>query len=88
VQLREIIDDRVPMYPVWWEDDRFQRYLKAVTALRAVIPLGRLGLYKYTTTDSTFAMVRRLVDSLDDYLAKDSAGRYEILRNVRGDWGN
>lgn len=88
VQLREIIDDRVPMYPVWWEDERFQRYLRAVTALRAVIPLGRLGLYKYTTTDSTFAMVRRLVDSLDDYLAKDPAGRYEILRNVRGDWGN
>ncbi len=85
---REIVDDRVPMYPVWWEDERFERYLDAVTALPAVIPLGRLGLYKYTTTDSTFGMARRLVDSLDDYLAGSRERRLAILRTVRGDWGN
>ncbi|MBS0321533.1 MAG: FAD-dependent oxidoreductase [Proteobacteria bacterium] len=88
VLLREIVDDRVPMYPVWWEDERFQRYLEAVTAIPAVIPLGRLGLYKYTTTDSTYGMARRLVDSLDAYLAGDPARRLDILRAVRGDWGN
>lgn len=88
VVLREIIDDSVPMYPVWWQDETFYRYLTDVTGLGAVIPLGRLGLYKYTTMDSTFAMARRLVRSLDRYLEGKPAERFEILREVRGDWGN
>jgi UDP-galactopyranose mutase len=88
VVLREIIDDSVPMYPVWWQDETFYRYLTDVTALGAVIPLGRLGLYKYTTMDSTYAMARRLVRSLDRYLEGTPAERFEILREVRGDWGN
>ena len=88
VMLREIVDDRVPMYPVWWQDELFDRYLRAVTELGAVIPLGRLGLYKYTTMDSTLAMVTRLVRSLDDYLSGGRATRVRILRDVRGDWNN
>lgn len=88
VLLREIIDDRVQLYPVWWENDRFYRYLDAASRLGAVIPLGRLGLYKYTTMDSTYAMVRRLAASLEEYLGGDPARRLDILRGVRGDWDN
>jgi hypothetical protein len=33
-------------------------------------------------------MVRRLLGSLDRYLNGDAAERYDILRGVRGDWGN
>ena len=88
VLLREIVDDRVSMYPVWWEDERFLRYLGDAARLPSVIPLGRLGLYKYTTMDSTLSMVQRLAASLDDYLASGPARRVEILRAVRGDWGN
>jgi UDP-galactopyranose mutase len=86
--LREIVDDRVPMYPVWWENAKFYRYLDDATRLGTVIPLGRLGLYKYTTMDSTYAMVRRLAASLEDYLGGDPARRLDILRGVRGDWDN
>jgi UDP-galactopyranose mutase len=88
VVLREIIDDTVPMYPVWWQDETFYRYLSEITQLRAVIPLGRLGLYKYTTMDSTFAMALRLTRSLDRYLESEPKFRFDILREVRGDWGN
>jgi len=88
VLMREIVDDRVSMYPVWWEDERFLRYLDDATLLPCVVPLGRLGLYKYTTMDSTLSMVQRLAASLDDYLASAPARRFEILRAVRGDWGN
>ncbi len=88
VVLREIIDDRVPMYPVWWQDETFYRYLRDVTTLGPVVPLGRLGLYKYTTMDSTYGMAKRLVRSLDRYLAGTPDERFEILREVRGDWGN
>jgi UDP-galactopyranose mutase len=88
ILLREIIDDSVPMYPVWWQDEIFSRYLAAVAELGPVIPLGRLGLYKYTTMDSTLAMAQRLVRLLDRYLEGPPPDRVKILREVRGDWGN
>jgi len=86
VVLREIVDVGVRMYPVWWENDRFYKYLAAATRARGVIPLGRLGLYKYITMDSTYSMVLRLLGSLDRYLGADAGERFEILRHVRGDW--
>jgi UDP-galactopyranose mutase len=88
VLLREIADDGVRMYPVWWEDERFHRYLQEASRIPNLVPLGRLGLYKYVTMDSTFAMVERLVESLERYLSADAGGRFEILEEVRGDWRN
>ena len=86
--LRESVDNRARMYPVWWEDERFFRYLDDATHLPCVIPLGRLGLYKYTTMDSTYAMVQRLAASLDGYLGSGQTERLTILRAIRGDWRN
>jgi UDP-galactopyranose mutase len=88
VVLREIVDEGVRMYPVWWENERFYKYLAAATRVPAVIPLGRLGLYKYVTMDTTYSMVLRLLSSLDRYLSADAAERFEILRHVRGDWSD
>ncbi len=88
VLLREIVDDSVPMYPVWWENDRFGRYLEEAVTIQGLIPLGRLGLYKYVTVDSTFAMVERLIACLEDYLRAEPAERLELLREIRGDWQN
>ena len=88
VVLKEIVDSSVSMYPVWWEVDRFYRYLEAASQIPSLIPLGRLGFYKYVTVDTTFAMVERLMDSLDAYLAADPSNRFEILRAIRGDWQN
>jgi len=64
------------------------KHLAAATREPGVVPLGRLGLYKYVTMDSTYSMVLRLLDSLDRYLSADAGGRYEILRHVRGDWSD
>jgi UDP-galactopyranose mutase len=86
VVLREIVDETVRMYPVWWENERFYKYLAAATSMPGVIPLGRLGLYKYVTMDSTYSMVLRLLGSLDRYLSADAGERFEVLRHVRGDW--
>ncbi len=88
VLLREIVDNRVKMYPVWWEDARFYRYLEEAAKVRGLIPLGRLGMYKYVTTDSTYAMATRLCESLGEYAEADSGKRLEILRGIRGDWAN
>jgi UDP-galactopyranose mutase len=88
VVLREIVDDGVRMYPVWWEDERFQRYLRAAAEIPGLVPLGRLGLYKYVTIDSTYAMALRFVDALDEMLRGDAARRYDLLEHFRGDWTN
>jgi len=88
VVLREIVDDSVRMYPVWWEDERFYRYLESATAVPGIIPLGRLGLYKYVTIDTTYGMVRRMVDQLERFLTGDGDERFEVMREVRGDWDN
>jgi UDP-galactopyranose mutase len=88
VVLREIVDDGVRMYPVWWEDERFRRYLEAAAAIPGLVPLGRLGLYKYVTVDSTYAMALRFRDTLDEFLGGDRARRHELLQHFRGDWQN
>ena len=88
VVLREIVDDSVRMYPVWWEDERFYQYLRSATAGPGIVPLGRLGLYKYVTIDTTYGMVRRMVDQLEPYLTGDGDDRFEVMRAVRGDWDN
>ena len=74
------------MYPVWWEADRFYRYLEEAARVERLMPLGRLGLYKYVTMDSTLSMVQRLGEELESYLGAGPAKRFEILRAVRGDW--
>jgi hypothetical protein len=51
--------------------------------VRGLVPLGRLGLYKYVTMDSTPSMVQRLVECLDGYLSADEANRFEIQREIR-----
>jgi UDP-galactopyranose mutase len=88
VVLREIVDDTVRMYPVWWEDERFYRYLKSATTIDGLVPLGRLGLYKYVTIDTTYDMVRRMIRHVERYLVAGPDERFEIMREVRGDWAN
>lgn len=88
VVLREIVDDGVRMYPVWWEDDRFRRYLRAAAEIPGLVPLGRLGLYKYVTIDSTYAMALRFVEALDELQSGDVERRLQLLDHFRGDWTN
>lgn len=88
VVLREIVDTEVRMYPVWWEGERFDRYLTEAARIPGLVPLGRLGLYKYVTVDSTFAMAERLVASLEQYLGAGEPERLELLHELRGDWRN
>ena len=88
VLLREIPDNSVKMYPVWWEDEKFSKYLTAASQVRGLIPLGRLGMYKYVTMDSTYGMVQRLCETLGQYSESNDTQRFDILRNIRGDWLN
>jgi UDP-galactopyranose mutase len=88
VVAREIPSESVRMYPVSWEEERFTRYLTAAAGIRGFIPLGRLGLYKYVTTDSTFAMIERFLDELSGYDRADDTERLAVLGRIRGDWSD
>jgi UDP-galactopyranose mutase len=88
VMLEEVVDESVRMYPVWWEEEKLDRYLHEASRIRNLVPIGRLGLYKYITMDSTYGMVERMLEHLDDYLAGDPERRFGILREIRGDWRN
>jgi hypothetical protein len=59
--------------------------LKAAAEIPGLIPLGCLGLDKYVTTDSTYAMVERLIASFPRYRRGDASERLDILREIRGD---
>ena len=88
VVAKEIPDKGVRMYPVSWEEERFDRYLAASARIKGLIPLGRLGLYKYVTTDSTFAMIERFLQELPSYQRADPDERLASLKRIRGDWTN
>jgi len=86
--VKEIPDDSVKMYPVWWEGERFEQYLAEAACLRGFVPIGRLGMYKYVTMDSTYGMVQRMCDGLDQYSGGSCPQRLEVLKHIRGDWAN
>lgn len=88
VLLKELPDNSVKMYPVWWEGEKFEKYLSEAAKIKGFIPIGRLGMYKYVTMDSTYGMVQRLCKGLSRYAEADHAGRLDCLKHVRGDWAN
>ena len=88
VTAKEIPSETVRMYPVSWDKERFDRYLTAASEIPGFVPLGRLGLYKYVTTDSTFAMIERFLEELPAYEKADAQERYGALKRIRGDWSN
>jgi len=66
----------------------FEKYLNKTATLKNVITFGRLGLYKYLTSDTTIEMVFRLRDYLNRW--KDMSTEKKILayKNIRGNWNN
>lgn len=76
------------MYPVSWDESRLSRYLENAARVPGFAPLGRLGLYKYVTIDSTYAMVQRMLDQFPVLCGADVDARYAALRRVRGDWSD
>ena len=87
VVLREIVDDSVSMYPGLVGGRALLPLPRGGDANPSVvIPLGRLGLYKYVTMDSTLAMAQRLVHAARELPRREAGERFEILREIRGDW--
>jgi len=68
--------------------DRFDLYLKEAAKYPDIITFGRMGLFKYLTTDSTIEMIYRCFDYFDGWSQMDIEGRYNAYKTIRGSFKN
>ena len=66
----------------------FNKYLEETAKTKNIITFGRLGLYKYLTSDTTIEMVFRLRKFLNSWKTMSINKRILAYKNIRGDWNN
>ena len=66
----------------------FQKYLQETSKINNLITFGRLGLYKYLTSDTTIEMVFRLRNFLNKWRGMSFEKRILAYKKIRGDWKN
>ncbi len=86
----EYPDSSIRLYP--FSDARstrlFEKYLADAAGQDSLITFGRMGLYKYLTTDTTVEMAFRLMEHIHNWQKMDVEARTEAYRYVRGEWNN
>jgi UDP-galactopyranose mutase len=86
----EYPDPRWRLYP--FADARntalFSRYLEQAAQWPCLATFGRMGLYKYLTTDSTVGMAFRLMDCIDRWHGMTPEQRLDAYKVVRGSWND
>ena len=72
------------MYPLTTQDneDKFDLYLKDICKTK-VMPLGRLGLFKYINMDTAIKMSIESIPVIESYLNMNAEDRYKKLKEVR-----
>lgn len=86
----EIPDNNIRLYPFLDKknDQKFKNYLNLAAKEKSVMSFGRLGLYKYLTTDTTVEMAFRAIEYIDKWKKLDVKGRLNAYKFIRGDWNN
>lgn len=86
----EYPDHTKRLYP--FTDERnlnlFDNYLREVAKISNVLTFGRMGLYKYLTTDTTVEMAFRMLPWLERWHDLGPVERYEAYKIIRGSWCN
>jgi UDP-galactopyranose mutase len=62
----------------------FTRYIERASAFPRFVSLGRMGLYKYQTLDTTTAQVMRLMREIETWQTISARARQEAYVRVRG----
>lgn len=66
----------------------FKKYLNETAKYENIISFGRLGLYKYLTSDTTIEMVFRLRKYLSSWRKMSPSKRVLAYKKIRGGWNN
>ena len=86
----ETPNDRARFYPFMNPENekRFTKYLKKASTFPKLLTIGRMGLYKYTTLDTTTAQAYRFITRANNWLDFSPAQRYTAYQAIRGNWKN
>ena len=86
----ETPDSNIRLYPFVDEknNSKFKKYLNLASRENSVLTFGRLGLYKYLTTDTTVEMAFRAIDYIDKWADLNFDKKLKAYHFIRGDWSN
>ena len=86
----EYPDKNIRLYPFTDKKNNilFNKYLIEISKYKSIITFGRLGLYKYLTSDTTVEMAFRLLPNLKKWKNLSQQNRYKIYKYIRGGWNN
>jgi UDP-galactopyranose mutase len=86
----ETPDPTIRLYP--FTDDKstalFDRYLRDAAQCPDLVSFGRMGLYKYLTTDTTVEMAFRTLPLIEEWPHMTPERRLRAYQEIRGDWSN
>ena len=83
-------NNKIRLYPRLDEKNisLFNKYLIETAKIKDLISFGRLGLYKYLTSDTTIEMVFRLRKYINNWKKMSHQNRILAYKKIRGDWNN
>lgn len=86
----ETPDNSIRLYPQLDQKNifLFDRYLKESAKYKNLVTFGRLGLFKYLTSDTTIEMAFRLLKFIKDWQNMSAQKRYDSYKEIRGGWEN
>lgn len=86
----EYSDENVRLYPFMDKENlnKFDKYLKEAANYPHLLTFGRMGLYKYLTTDTTVEMAFRTMTFFKEWMNMDPGSRYQAYKKIRGTWSN
>ena len=77
-------DNNIPMYPISTTENilLFNKYLKESCKSKKVIPVGRLGLYKYLDMDKAISLSMNMVPLIEMWRDISPKKRYHKIRTI------
>ena len=86
----EYPDRKIRLYPFTDKKNNllFEKYLREISKFKNIITFGRLGLYKYLTSDTTVEMVFRLIPLIKNWKKFNTENRFMKYKFIRGNWSN
>ena len=87
IQYQESIpsdNNNLPMYPISTSENflLFKKYLKEICNSEKVVPVGRLGLYKYLDMDKAVSLSMAMVSLIENWTSFSSEKRYHKLNII------
>jgi UDP-galactopyranose mutase len=80
----EADEDHPPLYPIYTKKnlDLFNQYLIEACKSERIIPIGRLGLYKYLEMGQAISLVMNMIPLIEKWKMLTPEARYHGMKNL------